>query len=152
MIDPARAADPQSDQGAVSDQLMKTSATAKAFVDAWTPILAQSSFYLDKSLRTYQQIFSGYAVGGAGYERTQRMWNMLTQKQYFNITSSVGSGVIDLPYCMEVLRSRGVEAVKSKDEGKQMWCQKPLDLSGKFQGVDAICKNIGASGESIGLT
>lgn len=115
-------------------------------------VFAQSNYYLDKTLRKYQYVIADYKEGGVGYERARRMWNMLAQKQYFKVTSDAGSGTIDVPYFMDVLRSRGVEGVKSKDESKQMWLQKPLDYACKSQGIDAICKNIGAGGESIGLT
>ena len=195
------------DQEMVSDQLMKTSDSAKSFIDTWTPILTQSgcgqpedsycgwallvvdntegylveagdvndngtvkhpyavfgpmrntvfahsNYYLDETLRSYQMILSGNTVGGVGYERARHLWNMLTQKQYFKISSNIDTAIIDVPFFMDVLRSRGTESVRSKDEQKQMWFQKPLSCAVKSQGIDAICKNVGTSGiENIGLT
>jgi hypothetical protein len=116
-------------------------------------LFAQANYYLDETLRKYQASFyPDIGVGGAGYERGRRMWNMLAQQQYNNITKGRDNGQIGVDYWMEVLRSRGTQTVTSKDPERSLWSQKPLGLAAATQGADAICKNIGASGESIGLT
>ena len=116
-------------------------------------IFAQANYYLDETLRKYQgSFYPDIGVGGAGYERGRRMWNMLAQQQYNNITKGEGNGLIGVDYWMEVLRSRGTQTIKTNDPWKSLWYQKPLDLASPTQGEDAICKNMGAVGESIGLT
>ena len=63
---------------------VKENGTVKHLYAVYGPmrdtIFAQSNFYLDKTLRGYQETFPDYKVGGIGYERTRRMWNMLAQK------------------------------------------------------------------------
>jgi hypothetical protein len=78
-------------------------------------IFAQANYYLDETLRKYQgSFYPDIGVGGAGYERGRRMWNMLAQQQYKGITKGEGNGLIGVGYWMEVLRSRGTQTIKNE--------------------------------------
>ena len=103
-------------------------------------IFAQSNFYLDKNLRKYQPIVIPKAsIGGLGYPRTRRMWNLLSEKQFYNIDNTESDGYIDVPYWMKILRDRGSLNDNIMDN------LTPTPLAGATQGNDAICKNMGVS-------